>query len=121
MESRLRHEEAAKEDIMTARGSQVIQNWPEESLEATQVVIDQLGEPDEATESFVVWHERGPWKRIVASRAHHLHNFPRPHPDVVESFVDYRVPPDKLTAIVQSTAAWSSTAPPGKRPPAATT
>jgi len=87
--------------MMATKGSQVIRDWPEESREATQLVIDEFGEPDEATESFVVWHKRGPWKRIVASKAHHLHNFPRPHPDVVESVIDYRVPPDKLTAIVQ--------------------
>src|SRR5262245_27244908 len=86
---------------MAAKGSQVIQQWPEESREATQLVIDQYGEPDEATDSFLVWHNRGAWKRLVAYKTHFLHNFPRPHPDVVESVIDYRVPPEKLTPIDQ--------------------
>ena len=86
---------------MTANGSQIIRDWPKESREATQLVIDEFGEPDEATESFLVWHQRGHWKRIIASKAYHVHNFPRPHHDVVESIVDYRLPLDKLAAVVQ--------------------
>jgi hypothetical protein len=31
------------------QGSQTIRSWPEESREAAQLVIDQYGEPDEAT------------------------------------------------------------------------
>ncbi|HEY6930270.1 MAG TPA: hypothetical protein VJA66_11390 [Thermoanaerobaculia bacterium] len=84
---------------MAVKSSQLIQQWPEQSREATQLVIDQYGEPDEATDSFLVWHKRGAWKRIVASKAHHLHNFPTPHSDVVESVIEYRVPPEKLTSI----------------------
>jgi hypothetical protein len=82
-------------------GTQIIQGWPEESREATQLVIDKYGEPDEATESQLIWHKPGPWKRIVASRVAYQHNFPVPHTDCIESFIDYRVPPDKLAAIAQ--------------------
>lgn len=42
-------------------------------------------------------HEPGPWKRIVASRAFYQHDFPAPHIDAVESFIDYRVPVDKFS------------------------
>jgi hypothetical protein len=83
------------------KGSQIIQAWPEESREATQLVIDQYGEPTEVTESCLVWHKRGPWKRIVATRAFYAHYFPLPHYDVVESFIDYRVPPDMFTPIAR--------------------
>jgi hypothetical protein len=82
-------------------GAQIIQNWPEESREATQLVIDKYGEPNEATDTLLVWHNPGPWKRIVASKAFYQHNFPVPHADCVESFIDYRVPVDKFTAIAQ--------------------
>ena len=82
-------------------GSQVIEAWPEESREAAQLVIDQYGEPHEATDSLLTWHGVGPWKRLVASQAFHQHEFPAPHIDAVESFIDYRVPPAKLTPLAE--------------------
>lgn len=36
-----------------------IAQWPEESREAAQLVIDRYGEPDEATPTQLVWHRRG--------------------------------------------------------------
>jgi hypothetical protein len=82
-------------------GSALIAGWPDESREATQLVIDQYGEPDEATESQLVWHKPGPWKRIVATRTFYQHDFPAPHQDSVESVIDYRVPPDKFSALAE--------------------
>lgn len=84
---------------MTAKGSAVIERWPQESREAAQLVIDRYGEPHESTESRLVWHRVGPWKRMVASRAFHDHHFPAPHIDCVESVLDYRVPPESFTAL----------------------
>jgi len=72
--------------------SDIIENWPEESREAAQLVVDTHGEPDESTPSTLTWYGAGPWKRIVASRTFHRHDFPAPHTDSVESVVDYRVP-----------------------------
>ena len=79
----------------------IIQDWPEESKEAAQLVIDQYGEPDEATESQLTWDHPGPWKRIVATKAFYRHEFPVPHTDSVESFIDYRVPVEKFTHIAR--------------------
>jgi hypothetical protein len=78
--------------MVRARGSQVIKNWPDDSREAAELVIDQYGEPHEATHSMLIWHNVGPWKRMVASRAFYEHHFPAPHIDAIESFIDYRVP-----------------------------
>jgi hypothetical protein len=83
------------------QGSRFVQNWPEESREAAQLVIDQYGEPDEWTETLLIWHHPGPWKRIVASKAFYQHNFPAPHVDVVESVINYRVPVDKFTPLAE--------------------
>ena len=85
----------------TRPGLQPITNWPSESREAAQLVIDQYCEPDEATETQLVWHRPGPWKRIVATKAFFKHNFPAPHIDAVESVIDYRVPVDKFTALAE--------------------
>src|ERR671912_151233 len=83
------------------RGSDIIKGWPGESQEAAQLVIDTYGEPHEATESLLLWHNVGPWKRIVASRPFYEHHFPAPHIDSVESFIDYRVPPEKITPLAE--------------------
>lgn len=86
---------------MSEKASQIMERWPEESREAAQLVVEQYGEPDELTETQLTWHKPGPWKRIVASRAFYDHNFPTPHHDSVESFIDYRVPLDRISAVVE--------------------
>src|SRR5690606_26040284 len=87
---------------MTAQpASRHISSWPEESREAATLVIDQYGEPDEVTESQLIWHEPGRWKRIVASKTFFRHDFPTPHIDSVESVIDYRVPPEKVSALAE--------------------
>ena len=78
-------------------GSDIIRGWPKESREAAQLVIDKYGEPNEATDSQLTWRKCGEWKRIVASKAFFQHDFPAPHQDSVESFIDYRVPPEKFS------------------------
>jgi hypothetical protein len=79
--------------------SQIIQRWPQESQEAAKLVLKKYGEPDEATDSQLTWHKRGAWKRIVATKTFYPHDFPKPHIDAVESFIDYRVPPEKFSAL----------------------
>ncbi|WP_246231870.1 hypothetical protein [Sinorhizobium alkalisoli] len=58
--------------------SQYVEGWPQLSREAAQLVIDRYGEPDEATETQLVWHQPGPWKRVVATRVFFDHDFPAP-------------------------------------------
>lgn len=85
----------------TATASEIIAAWPEESREAAQLVIDQYGEPHTHTTEQLTWDRVGPWKRVVASRTFYEHNFPAPHIDSVESFIDYRVPTDLYTPMAE--------------------
>jgi hypothetical protein len=85
----------------TLQGSKIIEGWPEESREAAQLVIDKYGEPHESTESFLIWNQVGPWKRIIASKAFYKHDFPVPHFDSVESVLDYGVPPQYFTPLAE--------------------
>lgn len=87
--------------MTAARGSEIVQDWPQQSREAAGLVIEKYGEPDEANETQLTWHKPGPWKRIVATRAFFDHNFPAPHIDAVESFIDYRVPVGKFDALAE--------------------
>jgi hypothetical protein len=79
----------------------ILAGWPEESREAAQLVVDAYGEPQEATDSFLIWLRPGPWKRIVASRDVDEHRFPAPHNDSVQSVLDYRVPPERVSDVVR--------------------
>jgi hypothetical protein len=86
---------------MNANGTDIIKNWPEESREAAQLVIDTYGEPHEATDSLLIWHNVGTWKRVVASKTFYQHHFPALHIDAVESFIDYRVPVEAFTPLAE--------------------
>jgi len=82
-------------------GSEIIKAWPEEAREAAQLVIDQYGEPQEATPTVLTWFDAGPWKPVLASKVFYEHQFPAPHYDSVESVIDYRVPAEKATELTQ--------------------
>ncbi len=85
----------------TQPAAEILAGWPEEAREAAQLVVDTYGEPQEATPSELTWRGVGPWKRIVAQKAFWQHRFPAPHTDSVESFIDYRVPPEMFTPLGQ--------------------
>lgn len=71
----------------------IIKDWPEKSQEAAQRVVEKYGAPEEACESRLTWYNNGPWKRTEVFRDPIPHNWPMEHHDMVESFLDYRVPP----------------------------
>jgi hypothetical protein len=85
----------------TVAGSEIIEDWPKESRDAAQLVIDKYGEPHETTESLLVWHKVGPFKRMVASKEFWKHDFPAPHIDAVESVIDYEVAPEFFTPLAE--------------------
>lgn len=78
--------------MATQQAKEILADWPEAAREAAQLVVDTYGEPEMATAAELTWTHVGTWKRIVAQRAFWAHDFPAPHTDSVESFVDYEVP-----------------------------
>ena len=87
--------------MSTGTASRQIADWPEESREAAQLVIDTYGEPNEATPTRLTWHRAGPWKRVIATKAFYRHDFPAPHIDAVESVIDYHVPVNKFSMLAE--------------------
>jgi hypothetical protein len=73
-----------------------IGSWPDKSQEAAQFMIDKYGMPNEQTPTTLVWYATGPWKRTILYKEAIPHNFPKPHTDLLEQFIDYRVPTDKF-------------------------
>lgn len=72
----------------------MIDGWPNVSQMAAEAMIQKYGQPHEATATMLVWHDNGPWKRTIVYREEIQHNFPMPHKDVLEQFVNYDVPVD---------------------------
>jgi hypothetical protein len=74
----------------------VLDGWSATPQKVAKEMIARYGSPDEATASFLVWHGNGPWKRTVLHRVEVPHRFPMAHTDLLEQFIDYRVPSDRF-------------------------
>jgi hypothetical protein len=64
-------------------------------------MIKKYGEPDGVTDSLLIWHNNGPWKRTIVTKEETDHDFPMPHKDVLEQFINYKVPPEKFDELAQ--------------------
>jgi len=73
-----------------------IAKWSADAQKTAMGAVKSYGTPDEVTNSMLIWHNKGPWKRIIASKLVVMHKFPGPHPDSLEGVIDYKVPADKV-------------------------
>lgn len=74
----------------------MLSSWPAKPQEVGRQMIEKYGQPDEVTASMMVWNGKGPWKRTILYREEVPHSFPMKHTDLLEQFLDYRVPPEKF-------------------------
>lgn len=81
--------------------AEIVGAWPETPQKVAQEVMDKYGPPNEATASMLIWHKNGPWKRTILLRDEVPHEFPMPHTDLLEQFIDYQVPPEKFDELSQ--------------------
>ncbi|MFN2431625.1 MAG: hypothetical protein ABR599_02185 [Gemmatimonadota bacterium] len=84
------------EPVAPAEVDRIIAGWLAKPQQVARQLISQYGQPQEATAMRLVWHGNGPWKRTVLVNQEIPHNFPIPHPDMLEQVIDYRVPPEKF-------------------------
>ena len=88
-------------DAMAPRGmnradvQRVTANWHPAAHQAAVAMTDMYGPPAGMTADMMVWGPAGPWKRTIVYREAVDHDFPMPHPDVLEQFIDYRAPLDR--------------------------
>ncbi len=43
----------------------------------------------------LIWYNNGPWKRTILYKEEIPHDFPKPHTDLLQQFIDYKTPVDK--------------------------
>lgn len=73
-----------------------VENWPETAKEAAKAMMEKYGEPHEHTESLLIWHDTAPFTKTVVYKEEVQHDFPMPHKDVLEQYINYDVPVDKF-------------------------
>jgi hypothetical protein len=78
-----------------------IKEWPAMSTKSVKQMVDAYGPPNEAIPSRMIWYNNGKWKRTIVYRDEIPHNFPQPHSDTLEQFIDYHVPPEKFSEIAK--------------------
>lgn len=76
--------------------SDEMKGWSEASKMAVIEITSKYGEPDEKTSDMMQWNNTGQWKRTVIYAKEYQHDFPMPHTDVLQQWIDYEVPSDKF-------------------------
>jgi hypothetical protein len=79
----------------------VINDWNAMSKKAANQTIEQYGPPNEATQSRLIWYNNGPWKRTIVYRDEIPHDFPQPHTDVIENYINYTVPTEMFSELAK--------------------
>jgi hypothetical protein len=79
----------------------IINDWNAMSKKAANLTIDQYGPPNESTQSRLIWYNNGPWKRTIVYRDEIPHDFPQPHTDVIENYINYTVPPEMFSELAK--------------------
>jgi hypothetical protein len=79
----------------------LINGWPAMAKKTAEQMIQKYGPPNEAIPSRLIWYNNGPWKRTIAYRDEIPHNFPQPHSDTLENFIDYRVPAELFSELAK--------------------
>lgn len=87
---------------MDQKIEEAIKNWPQEPREAAKRLVEYYGQPDEISPSRLIWYNtRDGWKRTVLAKEETPHDFPAPHTDFLEQFIDYKVPIEMYSKLAE--------------------
>jgi len=86
--------------VDSATVDRMLANWPNRPKLAAVRMLDKYGSPNEATEGRLIWHNKGPWKRIMVVREEIPHQFPRLHMDFLYQTINYQVPPGRSDELI---------------------
>lgn len=79
----------------------IVNDWNAMPKKSADLTIEQYGPPNEATESRLIWYNNGPWKRTIVYRDEIPHDFPEPHTDCIENYINYSVPPEMFSELAR--------------------
>jgi hypothetical protein len=78
-----------------------LEGWPKLTIALATTLLEKYGAPESNTPQQLNWSRNGPWNRTILYREGARHNFPRPHQDILEQAVSYKVPPGKIADLVR--------------------
>src|SRR5437763_40472 len=55
------------EKVSRDQVDKIISSWPMESKQAAQDTLNKYGQPDGSSPKELIWHNAGPWKKVVVS------------------------------------------------------
>lgn len=90
----------AKEDVSIKNVTTITKDWPARPRLAIQEMLEKYGEPVEVSSQSVVWHDEGPFKRIMVTQDETPHDFPKPHLDFIEHTINFNVPLKKIDDLI---------------------
>jgi len=77
-----------------------LKDWPVERQVLAAHLVTRYGEPQEIGARSLTWYDNGPWKRTILYKEGDLHRFALPHRDVLWQTINYKVPLDKVLALM---------------------
>ncbi len=95
------NEPGRDQSVTLEQARAVISDWREAPQKAAEKLLDHYGPPSEAAATKLFWYRTGPWSRIELTADEVVHNFPTPHTDYLTQYVDYRVPAEKASELVE--------------------
>jgi hypothetical protein len=84
-----------------AEAARIIAGWPAAQKKVAEQMLAMYGPPNEATPTRLTWHRNRPWKRTEITSDVGVHNWPAPHSEFLTQTIDYRVPPQLISAIAE--------------------
>ncbi len=75
--------------------------WSDASKMAVMMMKKSYGEPAAKTADMMMWNNTGQWKKTVVYAKEFKHDFPMPHTDVMEQWIDYKVPQEKFSDLAK--------------------
>lgn len=78
-----------------AKMDPMMRGWPKASRDAVMYMANKYGAPMHMNEHFAMWGTTGQWKRTIVYNYEVKHDFPAPHTDVMQQWIDYKTPLDK--------------------------
>ncbi|MBA3727338.1 MAG: hypothetical protein H0W86_13130 [Armatimonadetes bacterium] len=84
-----------------AQVQKAVAGWPRAARDAAMYMMNKYGGPSAMSADMIVWGKTGAWKRTIVYRVEHQHNFPGPHTDVMQQWIDYKAPPEMFDELAQ--------------------
>lgn len=78
----------------------LLEEWNEGPRDLARELIEEYGQPDEATDRRLIWHNNSFWKRTEIVNEEIFHNFPEGHNEFLYQTVEYNVPIERASDLL---------------------